>query len=218
MSPPRWLDRVHEAAARRPRRLPRRAHSRHWLSYGWCSASSCSSVSSRRTTERFQRQFEIMQRTRRTRGNPDPRDRGQRASRAPGHVHRCCAPGDEPARGDRGDAVPVEPRLRRRRCRAGRGDRRDVLAAEFRRIIGVQPAHDPDALQRGRAADAWPLFYGTPIRQQHCENYIRSFERLLRSAAACDPEGMIVDALHGNAQGRLYRVMCEMRDLSPSGG
>jgi hypothetical protein len=29
---------------------------------------------------------------------------------------------------------------------------------------------------------------------------------------------MIVDALHGNAQGRLYRVMCEMRDLSPSGG
>jgi hypothetical protein len=29
---------------------------------------------------------------------------------------------------------------------------------------------------------------------------------------------MIVDALHGNAQGRLYRVMCEMRDLPPSGG
>jgi hypothetical protein len=64
--------------------------------------------------------------------------------------------------------------------------------------------------------DAWPLFYGTPIRQQHCENYIRSFERLLRSAAGCDPEGMIVDALHGNAQGRLYRLICEMRDLPPS--
>jgi hypothetical protein len=56
------------------------------------------------------------------------------------------------------------------------------------------------------------LFYGTPIRKQHCENYIRSFERLLRSAAGCDPEGMIVDALHGNAQGRLYRVMCTLRD------
>jgi hypothetical protein len=60
--------------------------------------------------------------------------------------------------------------------------------------------------------DSWALFYGTPIRAQHCENYIRSFERLLRSAAGCDPEGMIVDALHGNAQGRLYRVMCTMRD------
>lgn len=64
---------------------------------------------------------------------------------------------------------------------------------------------------------AWALFYGTPIRQQHCETYIRSFERLLRSAAACDPDGMIVDAMHGNAQGRLYRVMCEMRDLLPAG-
>lgn len=64
---------------------------------------------------------------------------------------------------------------------------------------------------------AWALFYGTPIRRQHCENYIRSFERLLRAAAACDPDGMIVDAMNGNAQGRLYRVMCEMRDLPPAG-
>lgn len=65
---------------------------------------------------------------------------------------------------------------------------------------------------------AWALFYGTPIRQQHCETYIRSFERLLRSAAACDPDGMIVDAMNGNAQGRLYRLMCEMRDLPPARG
>jgi hypothetical protein len=64
---------------------------------------------------------------------------------------------------------------------------------------------------------AWALFYGTPIRRQHCETYIRSFERLLRNAAACDPDGMIVDAMTGNAQGRLYRVMCEMRDLPPAG-
>ena len=66
------------------------------------------------------------------------------------------------------------------------------------------------------AREAWNLFYGTPIRTQHCENYIRSFEWLLRSAAACDPESMIVDALHGNAQGRLYRVMCELRDSPPA--
>ncbi len=60
--------------------------------------------------------------------------------------------------------------------------------------------------------EAWALFFGTPIRQTHSENYVRSFERLLRSAAGCDPENMIVDAMHGNAQGRLYRVMCELRD------
>ena len=63
--------------------------------------------------------------------------------------------------------------------------------------------------------EAWALFYGTPIRRKHCESFIRSFERLLRSAAACDPDGMIVDALHGNAQGRLYQVMCELRDAPP---
>ena len=57
------------------------------------------------------------------------------------------------------------------------------------------------------------LFYGTPVRQQHCEAYILSFERLLRSAAACDPDGMIQDALLGNAQGRLYRVMRDLRGL-----
>ena len=67
------------------------------------------------------------------------------------------------------------------------------------------------------ARDGWALFYGTPIRTQHCENYIRSFERLLRSATGCDPEGMIVDALYGNAQGRLYRLMCTLRDSPPAG-
>jgi hypothetical protein len=79
-----------------------------------------------------------------------------------------------------------------------------------RRLILLQ-------IQQDDPREAWALFYGTPIRQQHCENYIRSFDRLLRSAAACDPDGMIVDAMHGNAQGRLYRVMREQRD-SPAAG
>jgi hypothetical protein len=72
-------------------------------------------------------------------------------------------------------------------------------------------------LRQDDPRDAWALFWGTPIRQQHSENYTRSFDRLLRSATACDPEGMIVDALHGNAQGRLYRVICELRDSPPAG-
>ena len=72
-------------------------------------------------------------------------------------------------------------------------------------------------LRLANLQDGWALFFGTPIRKQHCENYLRSFDRLLRSAAGCDPEGMIVDALHGNAQGRLYRVMCTLRDSPPAG-
>ena len=65
--------------------------------------------------------------------------------------------------------------------------------------------------------DAYALFYGTAIRRRHCESFILAFERLLRTARGCDPEGMIVEALEGNAQGRLYRIMCEFRDQPPAG-
>ncbi len=64
---------------------------------------------------------------------------------------------------------------------------------------------------------AWQLFWGTPIRTRHCTTFIASLERLLRCAADCDPEGMIADALRGNAQGRLYNLMCSLRDNPPAG-
>lgn len=65
--------------------------------------------------------------------------------------------------------------------------------------------------QQDQEADARDLLYGTEIRRRHSEDFIRSFERLLASAKGCDPDGMIVDALHGSAQGRLYRMMSEYR-------
>jgi len=58
------------------------------------------------------------------------------------------------------------------------------------------------------------LFWGTPIRARHSENFTLSFERLLRAAEDCDPEGMIVDALRGGAQGRVYRIIQELREVS----
>jgi hypothetical protein len=61
--------------------------------------------------------------------------------------------------------------------------------------------------------DARELFWGTPIRSRHCETFISSFERLVRAAEGCDPERMIVDALLGNAQGRVYRIMLDLRAL-----
>jgi hypothetical protein len=70
---------------------------------------------------------------------------------------------------------------------------------------------------RGNAAEGWALFWGTPIRTRHCETFISSFERLLRTAKGCDPDGMIADAVRGNAQGRLYEIMCSLRDNPPPG-
>jgi hypothetical protein len=73
-----------------------------------------------------------------------------------------------------------------------------------RRLIALR-------LQSANEAEARDLFWGTPIRARHCESFIFSFERLLRAASDCDPDGMIVDALIGNAQGRVHRIMQGLR-------
>ncbi len=79
-----------------------------------------------------------------------------------------------------------------------------------RRMLSLRFREDPPE-------ETWALFWGTPIRRRHSENYIASFERLVRAARGCDPDGMIVDALEGNAQGRLCRIMCDLRDAPPPG-
>jgi hypothetical protein len=78
-----------------------------------------------------------------------------------------------------------------------------------RRLMLLRVGRDP--------VPGWQLFWGTPIRTRHCEAFIHSFERLLRAAEDCDPDGMIRDAVRGNAQGRLYTMMCNLRDNPPPG-
>jgi hypothetical protein len=78
-----------------------------------------------------------------------------------------------------------------------------------RRLLLLRVNSDP--------VPGWQLFWGTPIRTRHCESFIHSFERLLRAAESCDPDGMIRDAVRGNAQGRLYQMMCDLRDNPPPG-
>ncbi|HTY17603.1 MAG TPA: hypothetical protein VMH82_07735 [Myxococcota bacterium] len=75
-----------------------------------------------------------------------------------------------------------------------------------RRMISLRFAADGDRAAR-------ELFWGTPIRSRHSENFLLSFERLLGAAEGCDPDGMIMDALRGGAQGRVYRIIRELREL-----
>jgi len=79
-----------------------------------------------------------------------------------------------------------------------------------RRLIGLR-------FSLGGVKEASDLFWGTPIRRRHSESFIQSFERLVHSAEDCDPDGMIVDALHGSAHGRIYRVMRELRPEGVAG-
>ena len=61
-------------------------------------------------------------------------------------------------------------------------------------------------------SDPRVLFYGTPIRTRHCENFIRIFDRLVAEARSCDPSGILSDAVQGSAHANLYRRMREHRE------
>ena len=53
----------------------------------------------------------------------------------------------------------------------------------------------------------YDLLFGTEIRASHSNNFVRQYARLIDAARDCDPDGMLLDAIHGSAHGRLYAVM-----------
>jgi hypothetical protein len=59
----------------------------------------------------------------------------------------------------------------------------------------------------GDEQDMQELLFGTEIRTRHSNNFISQFGRLIDNAKACDPDGMLVDAICDSAHGRLYEIM-----------
>lgn len=57
--------------------------------------------------------------------------------------------------------------------------------------------------------EAAEIFYGTPIRRGHAERFIATFDRLVQAGDPCDPNGLIVSALHDGTHGRVARMMRE---------
>ena len=57
--------------------------------------------------------------------------------------------------------------------------------------------------------DMQELLFGTEIRKRHSESFIRRFARLIANAKDCDPDGMLVDAIHDSAHGLLYHIIVE---------
>jgi hypothetical protein len=62
-------------------------------------------------------------------------------------------------------------------------------------------------LRMNSEAEQFDLFYSTEVRARHTNNFIFTFERLLRRAAAVDAENMIQDALTASGHGFLYRIL-----------
>jgi hypothetical protein len=52
------------------------------------------------------------------------------------------------------------------------------------------------------------IFFSTPIRVRHTENFARTFKKLLNAAEAVDTDDMVTDALlNGSAEGLFYRAI-----------
>jgi hypothetical protein len=101
-----------------------------------------------------------------------------------------------------GGAV-VPERIRELWDQVGGGDDQAFVRALMAVRVGLSESED-------RA-----LFFGTPIRTRHSESYLLAFERLLRAADGCDPDGLIRDAILGDAPGRLYQALSAMRTAVP---
>ena len=54
--------------------------------------------------------------------------------------------------------------------------------------------------------EKYALFYGTEIRARHSNNFLFSFERMMRRAQEVDPDDMIRDSILASAHGFVYRI------------
>lgn len=59
------------------------------------------------------------------------------------------------------------------------------------------------------------LFYGSPVRARHSNNFIFTFERLLRRAEEVDPDFIIRDALMTSGHGLCYRIAKRHQAAAP---
>ena len=62
--------------------------------------------------------------------------------------------------------------------------------------------------------DTWTLFWSTPLRTRHSENFMRIFDRMLARAAECDTDGLLGETLRGSTHGQVYALMESSRSIA----
>jgi hypothetical protein len=60
--------------------------------------------------------------------------------------------------------------------------------------------------------DTWTLFWSTPVRTRHSENFMRIFDRMIARAGDCDVDGLLAETLRGSTHGQVYGLMQTSRD------
>ncbi len=62
----------------------------------------------------------------------------------------------------------------------------------------------------------YDLHWGTEIRTRHSNDILKVFERMIRSAEGCDPDGIIRGAILGSGHGQLYQFIKDSREAGAS--
>ncbi|MFW6094164.1 MAG: hypothetical protein ACODAC_09340 [Pseudomonadota bacterium] len=92
----------------------------------------------------------------------------------------------------------------------------NVSPEQMSRLFARSAAQDPELFSRmlleihtrmeTTHESQFELFYGTPVRARHSNNFIFTFERLMRKAEEVDPDFIIRDALAASSHGLCYRL------------
>jgi hypothetical protein len=98
-----------------------------------------------------------------------------------------------------------------------------VSPAQMSRLFAQQAAQDPELFSRLLLELHMPLdpegqytlFYGTETRARHSNNFIFTFERLMRRAEAVDPDFIIRDSLMSTGHGLAYRIAKRHQGTAP---
>ncbi len=90
-----------------------------------------------------------------------------------------------------------------------------VSPDEVSKLFSMQSAQDTEYfsrrllethLQLDDPDEKYDLFYGTEVRARHSNNFLFSFERLMRRAQEVDPEEIIRDSILASTHGFVYRI------------
>lgn len=100
-----------------------------------------------------------------------------------------------------------------------------VTPEEVSRLFAQRAAQDPELFSRmllelhiqfgDIGTRQYDLFYGTPVRARHSNNFIFNFERLLRRAEQVDADFIIRDALKTSSHGLCYRIAKRHQGAAP---
>jgi len=102
----------------------------------------------------------------------------------------------------------------------------NVTPEEMSRLFAVRAAQDAELFSRMllelhvRLSDdprrQYDLFYGSPVRARHSNNFIFTFERLMRRAEEVDPDFIIRDSLATSTHGLCYRIAKRHQGEAPN--